>query len=342
MNEAWAAMLKSVEKRRDVDARFYKPACLLAVIDGIADGSLAPSDLDPERVVARFSDYLEGLFPERAGLGWRPFWHLSRDGAWTFTREGREVGPEDFKRQRKPNSRRELMTRIDHVSVPPETRRHWRSASARDELRAAVIDMLRRDDEACRRVARHLERGGTYFIEPPATVLNEAARSPARAFGRQGFLQSSRARKAIEQRAMALATELLESEGWEVENVATRRSYDLHCRWGSDTLFVEVKGTAGTGEEIRITAAEVAFANLHREQMLLIVVSGIVLDPADEDRATGGIIHRLDRWAPEPGALSPVSYFCQVALPPGAGRTGSAQRARPVTAPSHVPTRPSN
>ena len=50
-------MLRSVEKRRDVDARFYKPTCLLAVIDGIGDASLAPCDLDPERVFGRFKDY---------------------------------------------------------------------------------------------------------------------------------------------------------------------------------------------------------------------------------------------------------------------------------------------
>jgi hypothetical protein len=119
MNEDWEVMLRSVEKRRDVDARFYKPTCLLAVIDGIGDASLAPSDLDPERVFGRFKDYLLPLFPERAGLGWRPFWHLCRDGAWIFGKEGRVIVPEDFGRERKPNSRRALMSKIDQVALPP-------------------------------------------------------------------------------------------------------------------------------------------------------------------------------------------------------------------------------
>lgn len=104
MNEAWAAMLTSVEKRRDVDARFYKPTCLVAVIDGIADGSLAPSGLELDRDVARFASYLGELFPERASLAWRPFWHLSRDGAWIFTRDGRLVGPEDFRPSESPTA----------------------------------------------------------------------------------------------------------------------------------------------------------------------------------------------------------------------------------------------
>lgn len=320
MNEAWTAMLARIEKRRDVDARFYKPACLTAVIDGIADGSLAPSDIEPERVIARFASYIVDLFPERAALGWRPFWHLTRDGAWIFTHEGRIVGPEDFKRQRKPNSKSELMAKIDLVSVPPELRAHWRSASDRAELRAALIAMLRRDNEDCRRVADRLNRDwlpAPRDSEGPETGTGRPAR--AAGGGRQGFMRSTPAKLAVEARAMEVARGLLSDRDWDVEDVSTRQCYDLHCERGGETMFVEVKGTTGTGDEVQLTAGEVAFAVRNRPAMMLIVVSGIALEEHDGKAvATGGRATVLERWAPAPGDLDPISYHCRVRLPPPA------------------------
>jgi hypothetical protein len=316
MNAAWEAMLARVEKRRDVDARYYKPVCLIAVIDGIADGSLAPSDIEPDRVVARFAAYVGNLFPGRAALGWRPFWHLSRDGAWIFTREGRLVGPEDFKKQRKPDSRRELMSKIDMVAVPPTLRCHWRSASDRAELRAAVIAMLRRDNEDCRLIADHLDTG----VALAETLREDAEIVPASdgklPGGRQGFRRSLAARRAVEARGMAVATALLTAQGWTVEDVCTKRCYDLHCERGLDRLFVEVKGTTGAGAEIQLTAGEVAFATRNQDEMILIVVAGIKLkEEGGEATASGGHAHLLPQWAPAPGDLDPISYHCRLQLP---------------------------
>lgn len=314
MNGMWRTMLASVEKRRDVDARFYKPTCLLAVIDGIGDGSLAPSDLDPDRVIERFHKYLLPLFPERASLGWRPFWHLSRDGAWTFSKEGRRVGPEEFGRERKPNSRRELMDKVDHVSVPPESRSAWKLASARGELRAAVIDMLRRDDANCQRVADLLDADGmlaTRGWEQVAVPRGNVAEGPAR----QGFQSSTAVRQAVERRAMEVATGVLAGECWMIEDVSARRSYDLHCSRGEEIRYVEVKGTTGSGSEILLTAAEVAFADLHRERMLLIVVTGIAVTGEElAIEATGGTAHVFRNWAPDPGDLNPFSYYCRIQI----------------------------
>jgi hypothetical protein len=317
MNEARSAMLARVEKRRDIDARFYKPACLIAVIDGVADGSLAASDIEPDRVVARFAAYIGDLFPERAQAGWRPFWHLSRDGAWIFTKEGRVVGPEDFKRQRKPNRRRELMSKIDLAAVPQELRRHWRSPADRAELRAAIIAMLRRDNDDCRRVADRLEQDQLipFLPDPEAAELAIEEGTPGGRRG-QGFLRSAAARRAVENRAMAVAYELLEREGWQAEDVSTRRCYDFHCTRGADTLFVEVKGTTGTGEEIHLTAGEVAFAVRNRPAIMLIVVAGVTLKEHDgEAIATGGKFFCLHGWAPAPGDLDPISYQCRISLP---------------------------
>ena len=314
MNDHWHQMLRSIEKRRDRGARFFRPTCLLAVIDGIGDGSLSASDIDPDTVVARFANYLGELLPTRADSGWRPFWHLSRDGAWIFTQAGRIVGPDDFRTQRKPNSRRELMSRIDHVFVPSEARSYWRDTSARAELRAAIIVMLEADDADCRLVAAHLKMSSTldYGARSGATDASIAPLAPKKSG--QGFRGSKEIRRAVEDRAMTIAAEQLARDRWQVENVSAQRSYDLHCSRGDETLFVEVKGTAGVGDQIILTANEVTFAQQNRAKMLLIIVSGISLaiDSNGTIVASGGNARSIGNWAPSNTSLRPISYFCAI------------------------------
>ena len=131
---------------------------------------------------------------------------------------------------------------------------------------------------------------------------------------RQGFQSSVAARRAVEMRAMSLATELLVSEGWEVEDVSAVRSYDLLARRGADTQHVEVKGTTGFGGEIQVTAAEVAFARSHRASMRLILVSGIVvtLEDGGDVMASQGAIRSFEGWAPKTDDLTPIAFFCTV------------------------------
>lgn len=322
MNPDWETMLMSMEKRRDKDARFFKPTALIAVIDGITDGSLTPSDIDPGHVIQRFDAYLRYILPERASSGWRPFWHLSRDGAWIFEREQRVVGPEDFATQRKPNSRRELIAKIDHVYVPPRTRRYWRDPSARAELRDAVIAMLEADDADSRLVAARLRTTRSHDLSEAATepafdwegVSFPSLDAPGSGGRGQGFRGSLLARRAVEAHAMTLARAELEREGWIVTDVSLTQSYDLHCERDGAICHVEVKGTVGLGDRIIVTRSEVAFARDHPDTMRLIVVGDITLvSPCDDEvSAQGGRPRMISPWAPQVADLEPISYFCLV------------------------------
>ncbi len=326
MNADWGIMLQSVEKRRDVDARFYKPVCLLAVIDGIGDGSLIASDLDLDAVCDRFEAYLSGIFPERAAMGWRPFWHLCRDGAWIFSRAGVTVVPEDFRSQRKPNGRRELTNKFDRVAVPAANERYWTSADARAELRAAVIDMLNRDDAACRQVAAALADPASATNPGSGSAIAEIIAQEAESFDRdmtavprqsvkrQGFMASAAGRHAVELRAMEVVTAFLQGEGWIVEDVSLAASYDLRCRRAAEQLYVEVKGTTGDGERIILTRAEVAFAQEHRSEMLLAIVSRICLmqKTSQSWAAIGGTLRTIQGWAPASDHLEPITFWCDV------------------------------
>lgn len=332
-----------MSRRRSYDARFYKPACLIALIDGVANGTLAPSDIAPETLFARFATIVGAVFPDRADMGWRPFWHLTNDGAWTFGKDGRAVSADDFGPARRPISRGQLMARIDHAAVPASMRRLWISPTERRVLRRALVDMLLGDNEAdCRAIARIIDRDGyaTGLVTIPeraaVALSGEAAptysgRSDAGNLDpngtglRQGFRSSAAERSAIELRAMALAADLLQVEGWTVDDVSRSQSYDLRCSRDDGTrLFVEVKGTVGRGDGVLVTAAEVAFARANAEEMALIVVTGIAVKAADDggrsatnDRqsisASGGNVRLISPWSPAPDDLQPVSYLCRVA-----------------------------
>ena len=310
-------MLRSVDKRRDIDARFYKPVCLLAVIDGIADGTLAPSDISLDQACTRFDKYLSDIVPARASMGWRPLWHLSRDGAWIFSQDGKVVGPEDFGRERKPNSRRELSTNVDLIAVPESLRKFWHSPADREELRTAVLSMLFRDDETCRLIAAKLAPPSSTVPAFEREEVNggEILRHPGVAeTSRQGFIASALARKTIEMRAMLVVAEHLTRDGWLLTDVSSKQSYDFHCRKGGQVKYIEVKGTTGSGQQVQITAAELAFAQTHEHEMVLAIVANIQIQEKDDGalEATGGSLRLIEKWAPQPDCLLPISFFYKV------------------------------
>jgi hypothetical protein len=63
MTSAWEPPLTSVTKRRSYDARFYKPVCLIAVIDAVSDGAVAVTAVS---YIYRLGDGLAGQ-PPRSG-----------------------------------------------------------------------------------------------------------------------------------------------------------------------------------------------------------------------------------------------------------------------------------
>jgi hypothetical protein len=311
MSTPWVNLLESIQRRRWPGALYYKPACLLAVIDGIEDGSLDPSNLNPQVVLARFHALVVKIAPARAEFGWRPFWHLGNDGAWGFFQGVRRVIPEDYGKERKPNSRGELLNRIDRVSVEPSLQAAWRSPHTRAILRHGLIAMLRKDgDSACSTLA------DICGVEEKMaeTSVHAFIASEAQSRGRQGFLESADARRAVERRAMDVASAHFRNEGYIVDDVSLRMPYDLQCTKGAEVLFVEVKGTTSDGSVVLLTAGEVRFASTHANQMVLAVVSDVALDAEASLIASGGVLRLFWRWKPEADDLSALSYSCRVPL----------------------------
>lgn len=153
---AWSKLVSSIRSRRSPGARFFKPVCVIAAIDLTDEGLLDPSEMDAEEIIFRFRKYVGVIHPERAELGWRPLWHVSNDGLWTFYKEGEPLRPDDFGRHRRPDMKAELFDRFDLMAIAHRYDVDWRDPSARKALRDAMLDMLASDDDTCRPFARQL------------------------------------------------------------------------------------------------------------------------------------------------------------------------------------------
>lgn len=181
----WNAILRSIEKRRSYDARFYKPVCLIAAVDAALNGEIVPPIVNAPAVIERFRSYVSEVYPERAELGWQPFWHLSNDGVWHFTKEGQKVRPADFGVASKPDSRGQLLSRIDQAAIPDDMVPLWQSGESLSLLREALVEMLRHDDATCRSMAAVLA-----VVRRHTASLSRSTTRPGtgrRAIGVKGF-----------------------------------------------------------------------------------------------------------------------------------------------------------
>jgi hypothetical protein len=126
----------------------------------------------------------------------------------------------------------------------------------------------------------------------------------------QGFQTSPAVRRAIEDEAMARASAHYPRQGWQVEDVSRRASYDLHCTNpdGSE-LHVEVKGTRGDGSKILLTANEVAHAYEFHPRVALYVVTLLVVAETDAGvSVSGGEERELEAWQIDDASLRPLSF----------------------------------
>jgi hypothetical protein len=298
----WLDLVGSVRRRRSFAARFFKPVCLIAMLDLVGEGEIDPSQIDAKKVMDRFRQYVGARHPERAHLGWEPLWHLSNDGAWIFTKRGRRILPRDFGDARKPKSQRQLTSRFDNITVPRDMLELWRSAEARNDLRNMVISMLAADNSDCRALAEAL-----------STDSSRGPTTSRRLGDGQGFQPDALVRRAVERRAMNVTLEWLRANGWAVTDQSATESYDLLAERGKETLYMEVKGTTGGGEAVELTRLEVVFARANRESMALAVVARIaVVEVGDEIEASGGELTVRRPWAPSPGSLQPISFVCHL------------------------------
>jgi hypothetical protein len=188
-----------------------------------------------------------------------------------------------------------------------------------------IYDISRADAERLLRLARESVRssgssnGRKRTRQRLATVLDEVAAAEEASAGMkgsnawsQGFGLTPKERRAVEIRAVALAIEHFESDGWSVENVGDRESFDLVCRRKGKELHVEVKGTTGLGQKVILPRNEVQHARSYKH-VALVVVHGMKLKRGKVPKVSGGKLLVRHPWKIAEKSLDPVAYYYDVA-----------------------------
>ncbi|WP_115861843.1 MrcB family domain-containing protein [Lysobacter silvisoli] len=149
---------------------------------------------------------------------------------------------------------------------------------------------------------RDAEEAGAVISRPTSTQ------------GGQGFALSADERRAIELRAMRLATTRLQELGFRVEDVSKMGSFDLLATRGDETVRVEVKGTTGNLGAILLTANEVQLHLKAYPANALMVVHGIELVERDgSPLAVGGTLQSWMPWALDIDLLKGITFKYQLA-----------------------------
>ena len=135
----------------------------------------------------------------------------------------------------------------------------------------------------------------------------------------QGLRISAEERKAIEGRAMTVAKDWLELDGFIVLDKSKTSSFDYEATKGDTVIKVEVKGTTTDGEDaIFMTKNEVDLHTKERGRTGIIIVSCIELEKINGDPvATGGKIRAEIGWDIGTWKLEPMAFRVSRSKPLG-------------------------
>lgn len=123
----------------------------------------------------------------------------------------------------------------------------------------------------------------------------------------QGRVHDPERRRKIEMAAQEWLMDHFRGLGWDVIDTHLGRPYDAIAISGSQTLYLEAKGTTTDGATVIVTRNEVAWARRHPGQCVMGIWSGMRFD-------TRGNIHpRIGRreifdWQPDEDELSAIDY----------------------------------
>jgi hypothetical protein len=118
--------------------------------------------------------------------------------------------------------------------------------------------------------------------------------------------------RAVEERAVAVATAELERPGWQVASVEKDNiGYDLRCTkpHTDEERHVEVKGTSTASPAVLVSRNEARYAEAHPDTAELFVVGEIDVARTDDGWiATGGRLLHTGPWTRLPDGLRALSY----------------------------------
>lgn len=125
--------------------------------------------------------------------------------------------------------------------------------------------------------------------------------------GGQGYMSDSDRRKAIEDAAQDWLMQHYRDEGWSVNDTRYSGPYDAIATKGEETLYLEAKGTQGSGDAVFLTHGEVAHARQHAGDCMIGIWSGMrFTDGSEIDQQRGESV--IMPFEPDTGTLTPLQY----------------------------------
>jgi tetratricopeptide (TPR) repeat protein len=110
-------------------------------------------------------------------------------------------------------------------------------------------------------------------------------------------------------RALRVASEFLQSKGFQVESAPAPAPFDLVCAKGSLRLRVEVQSPAEGQGALRFTREQIEAAGRKDQPTALVVVGHIAQSASTGLPETGGtVVHFVENWKPIQQKLVPVVY----------------------------------
>ncbi|MGY0004136.1 DUF3883 domain-containing protein [Micromonospora sp. I033] len=128
--------------------------------------------------------------------------------------------------------------------------------------------------------------------------------------GGPGYMTDHVLKVALEQHAVRTVMDhYRDVEGYEVEDVGNRKSYDVRATRGTEELHIEVKGSSGLADRVELTSNEVDHA--HASKTHLVIVDEIQWRrlPEGTIETSGGRARRWTAWTPAEEHLAPARYW---------------------------------
>lgn len=137
--------------------------------------------------------------------------------------------------------------------------------------------------------------------------IQEDLRTADHSSGGQGFQSNVEVRLKIESHAMDICKKHYSDEGYEVEDVSAKCSYDFIIRKNGQQRLIEVKGTQTAGDTIVLTKNEVDLSRAKGDSMVLFIVHSIVMNKRTVKKGSG-VVSIIDPWQVSDDRLIPISF----------------------------------
>ncbi|MER5337974.1 DUF3883 domain-containing protein [Micromonospora sp. NPDC002717] len=147
-------------------------------------------------------------------------------------------------------------------------------------------------------------------IRQPASGSHVAHPGRSSRSGGSGYMTDQVLKVALEQHAVRTVMDhYRDVEGYEVEDVGSRESYDVRATRGTEELHIEVKGSSGLANRVELTSNEVDHA--YGTDTHLVIVDEIQWRrlPDGTIETSGGRARRWTAWAPADEHLTITRYW---------------------------------